>query len=293
MESSPICGLSKIYGNFDKYTITFEVYYIVAAMESFSSLTACFPSRSSLFTTRGKRYVGREEAEGSGGGGGGVLREPLSTHQHRALPHIHLLLCCSGGLNTSVQLVVVRVMRKHTLIFRFSAECNSTLGLGDRSLPDPALNASSAWDDDKAAKARLHRDGGWRADYEAGLWLQVALDNVTNITAIATQGYSSGDYWTKLYRLESGLDGNDWQLYGKVRGIFRAPYHYPEAFSHIKAKARSTNNSESNRRDTGSHVLLPWSRGVTLTFITNWSAMICYVTDILRQSIIEFNYWLN
>ena len=149
------------------------------------------------------------------------LREPLSTHQHRALPHIHLLLCCSGRLDTSVQLVVVRVMRKLTLIFRFSAECNSTLGLGDRSLPDPALNVSSALDDDKAAKARLHKDGGWTAYYVAGQWLQVALDNVTNITAIATQGHSSGDYWTKLYRLESGLDGNDWQLYGKVRGIFR------------------------------------------------------------------------
>ena len=218
MESSPICGLSKIYGNFDKYTITFEVYYIVAAMESFSSLTACFPSRSSLFTTRGKRYVGREEAEGSGGGGG-VLREPLSTHQHRALPHIHLLLCCSGRLNTSVQLVVVRVMRKLTLVYRFSAECNSTLGLGDGSLPDHALSASSAH---KAAKARLHGDGGWIADYEAGLWLQVALNNVTNITAIATQGYSSRwYYWTKLYNLSSSLDGTDWQLYGKVRGIFR------------------------------------------------------------------------
>ena len=149
------------------------------------------------------------------------LREPLSTHQHRALPHIHLLLCCSGRLNTSVQLVVVRVMRKLTLIFRFSAECNSTLGLGDRSLPDPALNASSALDDDKAAKARLNGYGGWRAYYEAGLWLQVALNSVTNITAIATQGYSMWYYWTKLYNLSSSLDGNDWQLYGKVRGIIR------------------------------------------------------------------------
>ena len=121
-----------------------------------------------------------------------------------------------------MQLVVVRVMRQPTLMYRFSAECNSTLGLEDGSLPDPALSASSAWDDaHKAAKARLHRDGGWRAQYKAGQWLQVALDNVTNITAIATQGYSRGDHWTKLYRLESGLDGNDWQLYGKVRGIFR------------------------------------------------------------------------
>ena len=173
------------------------------------------------FVHHARQKVRGEGGRGGEGGGGVFLREPLSTHQHRALPHIHLLLCFSGRLNTSVQLDVVRVMRKLTLIFRFSAECNSTLGLGDRFLPDPALNASSAWDDDKAAKARLHKDGGWRANHTAGQWLQVALDNVTNITAIATQGYSLGDYWTKLYRLESGLDGNNWQLYGKVRGIFR------------------------------------------------------------------------
>ena len=110
-----------------------------------------------------------------------------------------------------------------TLVYRFSAECNSTLGLEDGSLPDPALSASSAWDDaHKAAKARLHGNGGWGADYKAGLWLQVALDNVTNITAIATQGDSSRCYcWTKLFNLSSSLGGNDWQLYGKVRGIFR------------------------------------------------------------------------
>ena len=113
-------------------------------------------------------------------------------------------------------------MRQLTLVYRFSAECNSTLGLGDGSLPDPALSASSAWGPHKAAKARLHGYRAWIASDKAGQWLQVALGNVTNITAIATQGYSSRwYYWTKLYNLSSSLDGNDWQLYGKVRGIFR------------------------------------------------------------------------
>ena len=112
-------------------------------------------------------------------------------------------------------------MRQLTLVYRFSAECNSTLGLGNGSLPDAALNASSAYADHGADKARLDGDGGWLPRYKAGLWLEVALNSATNITAIATQGYSSDDYWTKLYRLESGLDGNDWQLYEKVRGIFR------------------------------------------------------------------------
>ena len=112
-------------------------------------------------------------------------------------------------------------MRQLTLVYRFSAECNSTLGLEDGSLPDPALNASSAWAGYEAAKARLHRDGGWIARYTAGQWLQVALNSVTNITAMATQGDSMWYFWTKLYNLSSSLDGNDWQRYGKVRGIFR------------------------------------------------------------------------
>ena len=164
-------------------------------------------------------HQAQQTVRGEGGRGGCVLREPLSTHQHRALPHIHLLLCCSGRLNTSVQLVVVRVMRRLTLIFRFSAECNSTLGLEDGSLKDPALSASSA-EYAAAAKARLHRVRGWATNGE-GQWLQLELANVTKVTAIATQGYSSRYFWTKFYRLESGLDGKIWQLYGKVRGIFR------------------------------------------------------------------------
>ena len=112
-------------------------------------------------------------------------------------------------------------MRQLTLVYRFSAECKSTLGLGDGSLPDAALNASSAYAGHEADKARMHRDGGWLARYKAGQWLQVALDNVTNITAIATQGCSSGYFWTKLYNLSSSLDGKSWRRYGKVRGIFR------------------------------------------------------------------------
>ena len=184
------------------------------------------------------------KVRGKGGRGRSVLREPLSTHQHRALPHIHLLLCCSGRLNTSVQLVVVRVMRQLTLVFRCSAECNSTLGLEDGSLPDSFLNASSA-EFFAAAKARLHGSGGWLSKGK-GQWLQLELANVTNVTAIATQGYSSGDYWTNLYRLESGLNGKIWQPYGKVRGIFRGAL-----------PLSSPTICETNRRGTGSHVLLP------------------------------------
>ena len=93
----------------------------------------------------------------------------------------------------------------------------------NHSIADSALSASSFFSCCKAADARLKSSGAWIASYKAGMWLQVALNSVTNITAIATQGYSSGgiDCWTKLYRLRGSFDGNVWQPYGKVRGIFR------------------------------------------------------------------------
>ena len=89
------------------------------------------------------------------------------------------------------------------------------------SIPDSALSASSSWAGYEAADARLKSSGAWIASDKAGMWLQVALNSVTNITAIATQGDSTSDVWTKLYRLRGRLDRNVWPPYGKVRGIFR------------------------------------------------------------------------
>ena len=157
-------------------------------------------------------------------------------------------------------------MRKLTLVYRFSAECNSTLGLGDGSLPDPALSASSAHAGHEADKARLHRDGGWLARYKAGQWLQVALNSVTNITAITTQGHSRYyTYWTSLYRLESRLDGNDWKPYRKVRGIFRGSYHYPQALPLTKADPRSANNmrdQQTRHRKSRVVAMVTWSEAL-------------------------------
>ena len=115
-------------------------------------------------------------------------------------------------------------------MFCFSAECSSALGMQDDSIADSALSASSSWAGDEAYKARLRSSGGWRAYYKAGMWLQVALNSVTNITAIATQGYSTGSCWTKLYRLRGSLDENVWQPCGKVRGIFRGSFPLSSGF---------------------------------------------------------------
>ena len=63
-------NLTGVYQRYTAILPSVPTLYIVAATESVSSLTVCFSSRSSLFTTRCKRYVGREEG---GGGGRGVL----------------------------------------------------------------------------------------------------------------------------------------------------------------------------------------------------------------------------
>ena len=87
------------------------------------------------------------------------------------------------------------------------------------SIPDSALSASS--NHDGAADARLHGSGGWKTTGQ-GQWLQVKLASTSEITAIATQGY----YWrTDRFLLYSSCDGEYWQPYGKVRGIFRSFLH--------------------------------------------------------------------
>ena len=152
-------------------------------------------------------------------------------------------------------------MRQLTLVYRFSAECNSKLGLGDGSLPDPALSASSAWRAHRAAEARLN-GLGWRAYYKADQWLQVALNSATNITAITTQGHSRYYTWTRLYRLESRLDGNVWQPYRKVRGLFRGSYHYSQALPLNKANPRSANNmrdQQTRHRKPRAVAMVTWS----------------------------------
>ena len=116
----------------------------------------------------------------------------------------------------------------------------------DDSIPDSDLNASSSWSYNKAADARLKSSGAWIAYYNSGMWLQVALNSVTNITAIATQGSSTRYFWTKLYRLRGRLDRNVWQPYRKVRGIFQGIFQgYCRALQALpltKANARSANN---------------------------------------------------
>ena len=102
-----------------------------------------------------------------------------------------------------------------------SVECSSALGLQDGSLPNSSLTAGSA-KYGAAADARLNSSVGWAGNYTHGEWLQVELGNVTNVTAIATQGHPRFNWWSRRYLLYSSFDGIYWQPYRKVRGEFHS-----------------------------------------------------------------------
>ena len=44
-------------------------------------------------------------------------------------------------------------------------------------------------------------------------WLQIDMGNVTNVSAVATQGSCSGDQWTKSYVIMYSSNGEDWKTY--------------------------------------------------------------------------------
>ena len=94
-----------------------------------------------------------------------------------------------------------------------SVECSSPLGLQDRSIPDSALTASSAEANYPANRARLNNRGAWEPRSYRGAWFQVEFSNVTNITAIATQGDPTYYGWVKSYSVYHSTDGQYFQPY--------------------------------------------------------------------------------
>ena len=92
-------------------------------------------------------------------------------------------------------------------------ECSSPLGLQNRSIPDCALTASSASRHWPANQARLNNSGAWVPLSNRGAWFQVEFSNMTNITAIATQGHPDYDYWVKSYSVYHSNDGHKFQPY--------------------------------------------------------------------------------
>ena len=83
----------------------------------------------------------------------------------------------------------------------------ASLGMENRLIKDAQITASSEYDSKHSAiQARLNfkagggKKGGWSAgSNEANQWIQVALRNFTDLTAIATQGRNGNNQWVTKY----------------------------------------------------------------------------------------------
>ena len=88
-----------------------------------------------------------------------------------------------------------------------------------RKIPDTAISESSAWSPiHKGGKARLNLAGAWYAALnDKTPYIQVNLGQRTNITGLATQGYS-GSYVTR-YQVSYSLDKSTWRYYRENSAI--------------------------------------------------------------------------
>ncbi|XP_065683392.1 uncharacterized protein LOC100215503 isoform X1 [Hydra vulgaris] len=105
-------------------------------------------------------------------------------------------------------------------LFGCTIECDTSLGMENKIIPDKALSASSAQVGYPPKNARLnlgdYKSNGWCAKKnDINQYLEVSFDKEVRITSIATQG-SDGDvskYVTK-YRLQWSLNRDFWNHFG-------------------------------------------------------------------------------
>lgn len=99
-----------------------------------------------------------------------------------------------------------------------SDHCNNELvHRSDRRIQ---LSASSRISEDKSAKfAILHDTSAWTAaQNDLSQYLEVDLGQQYNISAIGTQGRQHTIDYVAEFRLESGIDGHDYNLYRDRNG---------------------------------------------------------------------------
>ena len=105
-------------------------------------------------------------------------------------------------------------------------KCKTSLGIENGKISDVAMTSSSILDNSSFPHyARLRNQNGkcaWipakTADRNSS-WLQIDLGDVTNVSAVATQGSCSGDQWTKSYVITYSKDGVDWKTYEELGTI--------------------------------------------------------------------------
>lgn len=111
----------------------------------------------------------------------------------------------------------------HLSLSFITEKCNGALGMESGFIANQQLSAHSAWNDNHArygaSRARLYLNDwpqGWSAQKnDPSPWLQVDLQLVRTVTAVATQGYGNEKEkeWVKTYVLMTSRDGERWNAY--------------------------------------------------------------------------------
>ena len=83
------------------------------------------------------------------------------------------------------------------------------------AIPDNSFSARTHRSGNEASKGRLNRDGAWSpsGNNDADDYLQIDLKDQFFICAVATQGSSSDDHWTTMYKLSYSLENLNWLTY--------------------------------------------------------------------------------
>lgn len=88
------------------------------------------------------------------------------------------------------------------------------VGLEYGLLSDNSVTATSSLHDTLPRKARLGGEEAWCPQTNSSMeYLEVALDSLHRICALATQGFHAIGAYTTTYRLQLSIDGLNWEYY--------------------------------------------------------------------------------
>ena len=92
---------------------------------------------------------------------------------------------------------------------------DSAVGFEYGLLPDDNITATSSLHDKVSwNKARLGGEEAWCPQSNSSVeYLEVALDSLHRICALATQGFHAIGAYTMTYRLQLSIDGSKWEWY--------------------------------------------------------------------------------
>lgn len=127
------------------------------------------------------------------------------------------------------------------------------LGMQNKNIPDKKITASSNYSKNyNASNARLKFTGSYGAwcskVNQVGQWIQVELDSVAKITAVATQSHYDSPTRVKSYSLQYSLDGIHFTDFkgGKVftgnkdrDTVVKHDFHTPMIAKYIRLIAKS------------------------------------------------------